>query len=148
MPLARVAMHHAGEAVHVAAWPTVRETYAIASRHYAFEGRCFVLAAGTLLDRDDLLEGLDRVGGDADARALIEALPAGPLQRGGSLIAAPDAGIIAQAGDGPELLLAELDLSLISRELAALDVDGHYARPDIFELHVDRRARPGIVDAD
>ena len=46
MPLARAAMHNLGESVHVAAWPTVREQYAIASRHYAMEGRCFVLAAG------------------------------------------------------------------------------------------------------
>ena len=47
MPAARTVMHHACETVHVAAWPTVREVYALASRHYAFEGRCFVLAAGT-----------------------------------------------------------------------------------------------------
>jgi len=39
MPLARAAMHNLGESVHVAAWPTVREQYAIASRHYAMEGR-------------------------------------------------------------------------------------------------------------
>ena len=46
MPLARAAMHNLGESVHVAAWPTVRESYAIASRHYAMEGGCVVLAAG------------------------------------------------------------------------------------------------------
>ena len=39
-------MHNLGEDVHIAAWPTVRESHAIASRHYAMEGRCFVLAAG------------------------------------------------------------------------------------------------------
>ena len=53
MPLARAAMHNLGESVHVAAWPTVREQYAIASRHYAMEGRCFVLAAGLVQHRDD-----------------------------------------------------------------------------------------------
>ena len=145
MPLARAAMHRLGERVHVAAWPTVRETYAIASRHYAFEGRCYVLAAGTILSRDDLRAGLARAGGNAEASALIDAMPAGQLQRGGSLIAGPDGRVIAQAGDGEELLVATLDLSEIGAARASLDTDGHYARPDIFELRVDRRPRDGIV---
>ena len=62
MPLARAAMHNLGESVHVAAWPTVREQYAIASRHYAMEGRCFVLAAGLVQAKDDLFDGLERAG--------------------------------------------------------------------------------------
>src|SRR6201998_4970776 len=40
MPLARMAMHNSGERVHVAVWPTVHEVHQLASRHYAFEGRC------------------------------------------------------------------------------------------------------------
>jgi predicted amidohydrolase len=148
MPAARAVLHHTGEAVHVAAWPTVREVHAIASRHYAFEGRCFVLAAGTVQHRDDLLEGLARTGDDADARALILEMPDRQLQFGGSMIVAPDATILAQAGDGPDLLLADLDLTAIGRGLAALDSDGHYARPDVFELRVDRRPKTGVVDAD
>lgn len=144
MPLARAWMHHQRETVHVAAWPTVREMYAIASRHYAFEGRCFVLAAGTLLHRRDLLEGLDLAGGDADARALFETLPDTQLQFGGSMIVAPDGTVMAQAGTREEMLVAEIDLGQIDRELAALDTDGHYARPDVFELSVDRRAKSGV----
>lgn len=148
MPAARMAMHHAGEAMHVAAWPTVREVHALASRHYAFEGRCFVLAAGTVQHRDDLLDGLARTGGDADARALILGMPDRQLQFGGSMIVAPDAAILAQAGDGPDIILADLDLTAIGRGLAALDSDGHYARPDVFDLRVDRRARMGVSEAD
>ena len=49
MPLARQALHDSGEDIHIAAWPTVKEMLQIASRHYAFEGRCFVLAAGSLM---------------------------------------------------------------------------------------------------
>ena len=49
MPLARQAMHDSGEDVHVAVWPAVTELHQVASRHYAFEGRCFVLAAGALM---------------------------------------------------------------------------------------------------
>ena len=145
MPLARAAMHNLGEDVHIAAWPTVRESHAIASRHYAMEGRCFVLAAGLVQTKDDLLDGLERVGGSAEARELIDAIPERVLNKGGSLIAAPDTRVIAQAGEGEETLLAELDLSEVAAGLTSLDTDGHYARPDVFELAVDTRAKDGVV---
>lgn len=148
MPLARAAMHHAGEAVHVAAWPTVREMYRVASRHYAFEGRCFVLATGTIQHRDDLLAGLEMVGGDRDARDLILGMPDGQLQSGGSCIIGPDGEVIAETGADADLLIADLDLTAIGRGLAALDTDGHYARPDVFELRIDRRPRFGVADAE
>ncbi|MEM8695109.1 MAG: nitrilase-related carbon-nitrogen hydrolase [Pseudomonadota bacterium] len=145
MPLARAAMHNQREAVHVAAWPTVRDTYAIASRHYAFEGRCFVLAAGTVLHRDALLTGLDRCGNDPEARALIDAMPDDRLQFGGSMIVAPNAEILAEAGSHGEILHAELDLDLIGQGLASLDTDGHYARHDVFELRVNTAEQPGVI---
>ncbi|WP_017665378.1 carbon-nitrogen hydrolase family protein [Porphyrobacter sp. AAP82] len=145
MPLARAAMHNLGEDVHVAAWPTVRESHAIASRRYAMEGRCFVLAAGLVQTRDDLFEGLERVGGDAAARELFEAIPAEVLNRGGSLIAAPDTRVLAQAGEGEETLFAELDLAEVAEGLTNLDTDGHYSRPDVFELTVDTRAKDGVT---
>lgn len=144
MPLARAAMHNLGEDVHVAAWPTVRESHAVASRHYAMEGRCFVLAAGLVQVKDDLLDGLERVGGSVEARELIEAIPGEVLNRGGSLIAAPDTRVIAQAGEDEETLLAELDLEEVGAGLTSLDTDGHYARPDVFDLHVDTRAQDGV----
>ena len=144
MPLARAAMHNLGESVHVAAWPTVREQYAIASRHYAMEGRCFVLAAGLVQAKADLFDGLERVGGPAEARELFEAIENEALNRGGSLIAAPDARVLAQAGEGEEMLFAELDLTQIEEGLASLDTDGHYSRPDVFELHVDTGSKDGV----
>ena len=54
MPLARMAMHNSGEHIHVAVWPTVHELHQLASRHYAFEGRCFVLAVGLIMPAEDL----------------------------------------------------------------------------------------------
>ncbi|MEP3051517.1 MAG: carbon-nitrogen hydrolase family protein [Erythrobacter sp.] len=148
MPLARAAMHNLGEAVHIAAWPTVREEYALNSRHYAFEGRCFVLAAGLVQKKADLFDGLERAHADsADvgaARDLIETIEGDVLNRGGSFIAAPDARVLAQAGGGEETLHAELDLSEIGANLTSLDTDGHYSRPDVFELKVDTRAKDGV----
>lgn len=146
MPLARATMHHAGEHIHVAAWPSARDMYAVAARHYAFEGRCFVLSAATIQHRDDLLDGLARVGGDAEAEALIRQIPDEQLQNGGSAIYAPDGAVLAEAGSQAEIIAATLDMRMIGRELAALDTDGHYSRPDVFELRVNRRATPGVVE--
>lgn len=157
MPLARAAMHNLGESVHVAAWPTVREEYALASMHYAMEGRCFVLAAGLVQHRDDLFDGLERVsraqaaeGGSAtkdsfaEAKALFEAIEGEQLNRGGSMVIAPDARVLAQAGGSEEIIHAELDLGEIGQGLASLDTDGHYSRPDVFELNVDTRSKDGV----
>jgi nitrilase len=145
MPLARAAMHAQGVDVHIAAWPTVRDAYLVASQHYAFEGRCHVLAAGTVQHRGDLLDGLERVGAGAAARELILQIPDRQLQAGGSAIIAPDAQRLAgPAGAQAETLLAQIDLDARGRALAALDVDGHYSRPDIFSLTVNTTPQPGV----
>ncbi|MEZ4571647.1 MAG: nitrilase-related carbon-nitrogen hydrolase [Thermomicrobiales bacterium] len=58
MPLARQAMHMKGERIHVAVWPEVSEIPQVMSRHYAFEGRCFVLAAGSFVQLNDMPDHL------------------------------------------------------------------------------------------
>ncbi|MCM8556903.1 carbon-nitrogen hydrolase family protein [Sphingomicrobium sediminis] len=137
MPFARAAMHNQEEAVHVAAWPTVRETYAIASRHYAFEGRCFVLAAGLVQTREQLRDGVERCEGNDDALALLDAIEEDVLNRGGSMIIGPDGRILAHAGEGEETIHAEIDLEEVAAAKALLDTDGHYSRPDIFSLDIN-----------
>ncbi|MEP3224641.1 MAG: carbon-nitrogen hydrolase family protein [Parasphingorhabdus sp.] len=144
MPLARAAMHNLQEDVHIAAWPTARETYQIASRHYAFEGGCHVLAAGTLLHRQDLLDGLQQVGGHAEAEALFHEIPDAQLQFGQSMIIAPDATILAAAEDREMILSAKINLDAGKEAKAALDVDGHYSRADVFDLTVDTRKKAGV----
>lgn len=146
MPLARAAMHHEGETVHVAAWPEVGDIAMLASAHYAYEGRAFVLAAGTIQYKQEVIAGYERAGGDGSARKLLDRLPEGQIQHGHSAIIAPDGVVIAQAGTAPEILLAELDLDEVGRGLATMDTDGAQARHDVFELMVDRRERSGIID--
>lgn len=128
MPLARQALHESAEEIHVAAWPTVRDMYQVASRHYAFEGRCFVVAVGQIIRAGDLPEGLDL---PPELTGRPEAL----VSSGGSCIIAPDGSLLAgPVFDREEILTADLDLGRIAEESMALDVTGHYNRPDIFEF--------------
>jgi nitrilase len=128
MPLARMAMHNSGEHIHVAVWPTVHELHQLASRHYAFEGRCFVLAVGLMMPAGDLpRELLGRVPPTSGEDQWVE--------RGGSAIIGPDAQYVVQpVFNREELIVADLDFKEIDREAMTLDVSGHYARPDLFRF--------------
>jgi len=135
MPPARQALHVSGEDVHVAVFPTVHETHQIASRHYAFEGRCFVLAAGLLMKAGDLPAEL--VAGTD-----LEGSPEKLLLRGGSCIVAPDGSFVVEpVFDEEQIIVAELDLTLIDKEKMTLDVSGHYSRPDVFDFEINRGSR-------
>jgi len=128
MPLARMAMHNSGEHIHVAVWPTVHELHQLASRHYAFEGRCFVLAVGLLMPAEDLPRPLRD-------EATLQSADTQWVERGGSAIIGPDARyILDPVFDREELLVSELDLTQIDRELMTFDVSGHSARPDLFRF--------------
>ena len=132
MPLARQALHQSGEDLHVAVWPTVHEKHQLASRHYAFEGRCFVLAAGSLMSAAALPPGLERHPDRVRA-------PEQWVLRGGSAIIGPDGEYVVEPiFEEPQILTAELDLGRVREESMTLDVAGHYHRPDCFEF----RARP------
>lgn len=128
MPLARMAMHNSGEHIHVAVWPTVHELHQLASRHYAFEGRCFVLAVGLMMPASDLpSEFQDGATSGPDQAQWIE--------RGGSAIIGPDAQyVLDPVFDREELLVSDLDLAQIDREMMTFDASGHYARPDLFRF--------------
>ncbi len=135
MPLARQTLHTSGEHIHVAVFPTVHEMHQIASRHYAFEARCFVLAVGLIMKASELPAQL------APTSELISA-PETLLLRGGSCIIAPDGSYVVEpVFDREEIITAELDLTLIDQEKMTLDVSGHYFRPDVFNLEVKRGTR-------
>ncbi len=144
MPLARAAMHARGEDMHVAQWPAVGWRHQLASRTYAFEGQCVVIAAGCVLSRDDVITGFDSADGDRAGRALLESIEGSRLLKdGGSAIVAPDADyLVAPAGDQP------LVWGRIPREAwlhrPYLDTVGHYARPDVFELRVNAAVQTNV----
>jgi len=128
MPLSRMALHESGEHIHVAVWPTVHDLHQLASRHYAFEGRCFVLAVGLLMKTDDLPTELC-------AQSEIDNELGGWLERGGSAVIGPDSQYVVDPLFGQEkLIVADLNLAHIDQEKMTLDVSGHYARPDVFRF--------------
>jgi predicted amidohydrolase len=135
MPLARQVLHDAGEDIHVALWPTAHDMLQVASRHYAFEGRCFVLAAGSLLRARNLPPELE-------PHAERVSSPDQFVMRGGSAIIGPDGQYISgPVYDAPIILTAELDLSRVREEAMSLDVAGHYSRPDCLSVSVQRALR-------
>ncbi len=135
MPLARQALHESGEDVHVAVWPTAHEMHQVASRQYAFEGRCYVLAAGSLLKAGGLPQELEMHPGRVTSSDQW-------VLRGGSAIIGPDGRYIVEpVYDEARVLVAELDLGRIREESMTLDVTGHYHRPELFEFFVRRSGR-------
>jgi predicted amidohydrolase len=150
MPLARAAMHAKHELLHVAQWPWVRELHQICSRQYAFEGQCFVAASGCSMTRGDMLEGFETIAADEPAaRELLHSIPgddATLMLQGGSCVIGPDAQVLASAEPGSTATLyAEVDPAAAEEGRMYLDTDGHYSRPDIFKLEVDRRPRLNVV---
>src|SRR5688572_18731428 len=141
MPLARQALHDSGEDIHVAVWPTVHDRHQLASRHYAFEGRCFVLAAGSVMRTTSLPPELD-----LDPSRVTDSSPF--VLRGGSAIIGPDGEyVVPPLWDRPGILVADLDLERVRRESMTLDVSGHYSRPDLLSMTVHRSSRRRGSDA-
>ncbi|MFE6779085.1 nitrilase-related carbon-nitrogen hydrolase [Streptomyces sp. NPDC057702] len=136
MPLLRTTMYAKGVDLWCA--PTVddRDVWQATMRHIAVEGRCFVLSANQYLRRDGLPGDLHPVQGDEPDTVLIG---------GGSVIVSPLGEVLAgPLRDGEGILTARLDLNDLARARFDFDAVGHYARPDLFTLHVDESPRTAV----
>ncbi|WP_447791292.1 carbon-nitrogen hydrolase family protein [Pseudomonas farris] len=134
MPLLRMTMYAKGVQIWCAPTVDEREVWQCSMRHIAHEGRCFVISACQVQPSPQDL-GIDVPGWDSER----------PLIQGGSLIVGPLGDVLAGPLKGTAgLLTAEIDTEELKRARYDFDVVGHYARPDIFELTVDERAKPGV----
>jgi nitrilase len=136
MPLFRTAMYSKG--VNIWCAPTVddRESWQPTMRHIAIEGRCFVLSACQYLRRAQCPPDYNAIQGNAPETVLIE---------GGSVIVSPLGEVLAGPLRGCEgLLTADLAMQDVVRGKFDLDVVGHYARPDIFQLSVDESPKNAV----
>jgi len=137
MPLLRMAMYAKGVQLYCAPTADGRKTWLPTMQHVAMEGRCFVLSCNQFNRREDFPDDYATVEGD-DPQTVIAS--------GGSCIVSPLGEVLAgPAWDGECLLTAQIDLGDVARGKYDFDVAGHYARPDIFRLHVNERPQPAVV---
>ena len=138
MPLARYALYAQNLEVLVAPTWDCGEEWVASMRHIAREGGCWVIATGTAIQASDVpkdFPGRDRLFSDNDEW----------LCNGGALIVRP----FGKIESGPlnrdkSVLFCDIDPSAAPRSRRSLDVTGHYARPDIFQLQVNRTPLPPV----
>jgi len=133
LPLMRASMYAKGIELYCAPTADSRDSWLASMRHIACEGRCFVLSCNQFNRRRDF---------PADYRTPFGDDPDTVITRGGSCIVDPFGNFLAGPNfDGEAILTAEIDRAQIIRGKFDLDVVGHYARPDVFQLHVDERPK-------
>ncbi len=137
MPLMRTAMYGKGIQLYCAPTADDRDNWHSTMIHVALEGRCFIFSCCQYLTRGDCPEDYPAIQGD-DPQTVI--------MRGGSAIISPLGKVLA----GPlynerGILAAEIDTDEITRGKYDFDVVGHYARPDVFRLHVNEKPTPPVV---
>ncbi|EIW86806.1 carbon-nitrogen hydrolase [Coniophora puteana RWD-64-598 SS2] len=129
MPLLRTYYYSLGTQLYCAPTVDARPQWQSTMTHIALEGRCFVLSACQFAKEADYPP--DHAVADKSNRNADNIMISG-----GSVIVSPLGEILAGPSREPETILtADLDLDQIARGKFDLDVCGHYARTDIFQLH-------------
>ena len=142
MLLPAYALMAQGTQIHVGAWPFPRHISEgssakglLLARAFAVQGSCYVIAVSSLVRPDDVPEAFrDLVSEQSD-------------DQGGSCIIAPGGDVLAVAPPNEEAIVtASVSLEAVYQGKAVIDVGAHYSRPDVLQLHVNRRPIEQIIE--
>jgi len=138
MPLARYALYSQGVEIYIAPTYDSGDGWIGSLQHIAREGRCWVVGSGTLIRGGDIPADFperERLYPDRDEW----------VNGGDSVVIAPGGDIVAGPLRKEEgILYCEIDVARAAEAKRALDVVGHYSRPDIFQLHVNTQPQSPV----
>lgn len=138
LPLARASLYGQGEDLHVAIWPGNQRNTEDITRFIAREARSYVVSVSGLMRASDIGENLP----EAD---LLRETADAVMADGGSCASDPDGQWVLEPATGEERLsIVELDHTSVLEARQSLDVVGHYSRPDVTRLVVDRRRQATV----
>ncbi|NQZ44313.1 MAG: carbon-nitrogen hydrolase family protein [Flavobacteriaceae bacterium] len=132
MPLPRAALYGQGENLHIAVWPGNLNNTKDITRFIARESRSFVISVSSMMEHGDFPEHTPHLNKILDKAPKV-------LANGGSCIAGPDGEWVVEPVVGKEgLIFQELDFNRVLEERQNFDPVGHYSRPDVTKLTVNR----------
>jgi nitrilase len=132
MPLARAAMYGQGEDLHIAVWPGGVHNTRDITRFIATESRSYVVSVSGLMRKSDFPQNTPHLATILDNSPDV-------LANGGSCIAGPDGKWVVEPAAGEEkLIVAAIDHKRVREERQNFDPAGHYGRPDVTQLKVNR----------
>lgn len=132
MPLPRAALYGQGENLHIAVWPGALNNTKDITRFIARESRSYVISVSSLMSKNDFPAETPHIS------RILENAPE-VLANGGSCIAGPDGEwVLEPVVDTEGILTATLDFNRVLEERQNFDPSGHYSRPDVTQLIVNR----------
>ena len=136
MPMMRMVMYNQGIQLYCAPTADDRDTWQSTVKHIALEGRCFVFSSCQYLTINNYPSNFK----------VSKTTKDDVVMKGGSCIISPFGKVIASAGyKKSSIIYAEINLDEIIKGKYDFDVVGHYSRPDIFELKVNKKSKKAVI---
>jgi len=138
MPLPRAALYGLGENLHIAVWPGSEHNTKDITRFIARESRSFVISVSSLMTKNDFPESTPHL------KQILDKAP-DVLANGGSCIAGPDGEwIVEPVLNKAGLIIQSIDFKRVLEERQNFDPVGHYSRPDVTKLSINRERQSTV----